>query len=348
MPPPKTLHADVICDVMQIIRTPLEPIHGAFHFGSSLSLFMSRVQQNGSKDPASLVDAGLPLRVDHHCQASDPIVVDSCVPPQVQQPADDFLTAIQTYHLEFDVENFLGRLPACFVREFGKAVSDYVILRDPNHNEFEVHVVRKSGEIYFGDGWHTLKDVYDIKFGAWVSVCYISPVLFTMRVLSRWCFEVSYPYYDPPLKHLLARSDPHSSIGSSVMNFCAAGGTRQKSLITSYVKDLTLYDIHSGILVLPWQGFGESAFAFVFSDLILVDNGGKQYKCGVKFGLDIGGELACRIAGGWRDLCAFHGLVEADRVKFSVTQFSASNVMYVSLYPRVRVEDYLNMDAVDD
>ncbi|KAK2435967.1 hypothetical protein QL285_020987 [Trifolium repens] len=232
---------------------------------------MSRVQQNGSKDPASLVDAGLPLRVDHHCQASDPIVVDSCVPPQVQQPADDFLTAIQTYHLEFDVENFLGRLPACFVREFGKAVSDYVILRDPNHNEFEVHVVRKS-----------------------------------------------------------------------------AGGTRQKSLITSYVKDLTLYDIHSGILVLPWQGFGESAFAFVFSDLILVDNGGKQYKCGVKFGLDIGGELACRIAGGWRDLCAFHGLVEADRVKFSVTQFSASNVMYVSLYPRVRVEDYLNMDAVDD
>jgi hypothetical protein len=69
---------------------------------------MSRVQQNGSKDPASLVDAGLPLRVDHHCQASDPIVVDSCVPPQVQQPADDFLTAIQTYHLEFDVENVLS------------------------------------------------------------------------------------------------------------------------------------------------------------------------------------------------------------------------------------------------
>jgi hypothetical protein len=144
----------------------------------------------------------------------------------------------------------LGRLPACFVREFGKVVSDYVILRDPNHNEFEVHVVRKSGEIYFGDGWHSLKDVYDIKFGAWVSVCYISPVLFTMRVLSRWCFEVSYPFYDPPLRHLLARSDAHSGIGSSVMNFCAAGTTRQKSLITSYVKDLTIYDIHSGILVI--------------------------------------------------------------------------------------------------
>jgi hypothetical protein len=146
-------------------------------------------------------------------------------------------------------KQLVGRLPACFVREFGKDVSEYVILRDPNHNEFEVQVVKKVNEIYFGDGWHSLKDAYDIKFGAWVSVCYISPVLFTMRVLSRWCFEISYPYYDPPLRHLLARSDPRSGIGSSVMNFCAAGSARQKSLIRSYVKDLTLYDIHSGVLV---------------------------------------------------------------------------------------------------
>jgi hypothetical protein len=100
--------------------------------------------------------------------------------------------------------------------------------------------------------------------------------------------------------------------------------------------------------VLPWQGFGDSAFAFVFSDLILVDNSGKQYKCGVKFGVDVGGELACNVSGGWRDLCAFHGLVEGDRVKFSVAHFSASNVMYVSIYPRVRVEDYLNMGDLDD
>jgi hypothetical protein len=58
--------------------------------------------------------------------------------------------------------------------------------------------------------------------------------------------------------------------------------------------------------------------------------------------------LACNVSGGWRDLCAFHGLVEGDRVKFSVAHFSASNVMYVSIYPRVRVEDYLNMGDLDD
>ncbi|WJX12023.1 hypothetical protein P8452_02563 [Trifolium repens] len=210
---------------------------------------MSRAQHGLSKNYTSLLDAGLPVSTkggDHHCQASEPRMVDPSVPPhvppQVHQPVDDFLTAIQTYHLELDVENLVGRLPACFVPGFA----------------------------------------------------------------------------------------------------------RQKSLIRSYVKDLTLYDIHSGVLVLPWQGFGDSAFAFVFSDLILVDNSGKQYKCGVKFGVDVGGELACNVSGGWRDLCAFHGLVEGDRVKFSVAHFSASNVMYVSIYPRVRVEDYLNMGDLDD
>jgi hypothetical protein len=36
---------------------------------------------------------------------------------------------------------------------------------------------------------------------------------------------------------------------------------------------------------LPWCGFGKSAFAFVFSDLILVDNAGNQYECNVKIGV---------------------------------------------------------------
>jgi hypothetical protein len=144
----------------------------------------------------------------------------------------------------------LGRLPACFVRVYGEALSDYVILRDPNHNEFEVRIVKRWGEMYFGDGWHSLMDVYDIRLGAWVTIVYISPVLLKMMVSTRWCFEVSYPSYDPPLRHLLARSDPRCKIGSSVLNVCSVGSTQPMSLIKSYVKDLTLYDVHSGVLVI--------------------------------------------------------------------------------------------------
>jgi MoaA/NifB/PqqE/SkfB family radical SAM enzyme len=148
-------------------------------------------------------------------------------------------------------------LPAYFVREFGNVLSDYVILRDPNHNEFEVRIVRRSGEMYFGDGWRNLEDAYELYFGGWVTVVYNSPALLTIRVCGRRCLEIVYPSCDPPLRHLLARSDPHCRIGSSVMSICPDGSARPESLIKSYVKDLTLYDVHSVVLVVT------SIFCFI-------------------------------------------------------------------------------------
>jgi hypothetical protein len=47
----------------------------------------------------------------------------------------------------------IGKSPECFVREFGEHITDYDIFQDPNHNEFQVHVINKSMELYFKDGW---------------------------------------------------------------------------------------------------------------------------------------------------------------------------------------------------
>jgi hypothetical protein len=90
---------------------------------------MSHAQHGLSKNSASLLDAGLPVSTkggNHHCQASEPRMVDPSVPPHVpphvHQPVDDFLTAIQTYHLEFDVENvisfpiYIFSFSCCYVR----------------------------------------------------------------------------------------------------------------------------------------------------------------------------------------------------------------------------------------
>jgi hypothetical protein len=60
---------------------------------------------------------------------------------------------------------------------------------------------------------------------------------------------------------------------------------------------------------LPWYEFGQSAFAFVFSDLILTDDGGNQFKCAVKFGVDARGRLSCKVSHGWADFCAMHGVL---------------------------------------
>ncbi|WJX67705.1 hypothetical protein P8452_52151 [Trifolium repens] len=38
-------------------------------------------------------------------------------------PMDEVLALIQSYQMEFDVENAVGRLPGCFAREFGKTIA---------------------------------------------------------------------------------------------------------------------------------------------------------------------------------------------------------------------------------
>jgi hypothetical protein len=49
--------------------------------------------------------------------------------------------------LEFKMQR-IGRPPKCFVREFGDQIESRVMLRDPNHNEFEIHVAKKSRELF--------------------------------------------------------------------------------------------------------------------------------------------------------------------------------------------------------
>jgi hypothetical protein len=99
----------------------------------------------------------------------------------------------------------LGKVPKCFAREFGDVISPYVILRDPNNNEFEVHVIKMSKKLYFDDGWFGLKDFYDIPFGAWVTFTYLDPKNLAIKLATRWGEEVKYPTCKPPLRFMLTR-----------------------------------------------------------------------------------------------------------------------------------------------
>ncbi|CAJ2666803.1 unnamed protein product [Trifolium pratense] len=77
------------------------------------------------------------------------------------------LSGIHTFHMEYDPHSNLGKLPQCFVREFGSLIDTHVMLQDPNGNEFQVRVLKKCNEMYFEQGWLVLRDFYDIWFGAW-------------------------------------------------------------------------------------------------------------------------------------------------------------------------------------
>jgi hypothetical protein len=137
----------------------------------------------------------------------------------------------------------IGRPPKCFAREFGDQIDSHVILRDPNHNEFEIHVTKKSKELYFDDGWFALRDVYDLWFGGWVTFAYVNPKLLTIRLTTRCGTEVEYPTHRPPLRYLLPKIElplPAPSSTHSVSQNC---------FVRSYTKELTFYDMYSGTLV---------------------------------------------------------------------------------------------------
>ncbi|GAU45372.1 hypothetical protein TSUD_89920 [Trifolium subterraneum] len=221
------------------------------------------------------------------------------------------------------------------------------MLRDPNLNELEVHVTRKSNKLYFDKGWSELKHIYDLSFGAWVTFGFVNPKFLTIRIITRWGVEVKYPIHSPPLKRLLDRTDldnsPSPHLLRPSLNICVPSG----SFVRTFVKKITPTDIHYGILVLPWRGFGEFAFAFGYSDLVLVDCLGEHYPCKLTIGVDAEGEYACKVSGGWIDLCTVHGVVEGTRVGFCVTQPARDYVIYVTAYPEMGIRATLSYPLND-
>ncbi|XP_045791435.1 uncharacterized protein LOC123886140 [Trifolium pratense] len=248
----------------------------------------------------------------------------------------EMVSSINTYQMECDPYNVLGRLPQCFVREFGDLIDTHVILQDPNGNEIEVRVLRKCNEMFFEQGWLVLRDFYNLWFGAWLRIRYANPRLLAISLTSRWGIEVPYPLHDPPSKHMLASVGIHSKIGlSTVAGVSSNPVVPPKSFTRSYFKKLTSYDVDSGILILPWYGFGEFAFAFTFSNIVLVDHTGCRYPCSLQFAVDDDGELACKVSGYWMEFCKKHHLMQGDRIRFAVNEPARNYVMYVCVYPQI-------------
>ncbi|GAU39684.1 hypothetical protein TSUD_320970 [Trifolium subterraneum] len=260
---------------------------------------------------------------------------------------DDFVSKLQTFHLEFDAYSPLGRLPRSFVREFGNLIDQYVVLRDPNLNEIEVRVVKRPDGLYFEEGWLELKKTYNIWFGGWVTITYVNPKLLAITLMTRWESEVKYPLHSPPLKLMLARVGNNHEMDSSSSTTFSSGCLYPKWFLRSYFKELTNYDVHSGILILPWYAFGQSAFAYVYSDLVLEDYTGARYQCNLQFGVDADGEFCCKVYGEWIDFCKAHHIQEGQRVRFAVTEPSSNYVLYVCVYPQIGLQTTLSYPLGD-
>lgn len=125
-------------------------------------------------------------------------------------------------------------MPACFAKECGLHIDEYVMLRDPNDNMFEVRLHKKKGKVYLRDGLAELRDVYKIGSRAWVTVTYLESNLMHMRIKDKSGLEVDYPNNNrPPMSKRLIQTEGHMML----------------QFYRTTVHLLTAFDINSGFLV---------------------------------------------------------------------------------------------------
>jgi hypothetical protein len=64
-------------------------------------------------------------------------------------------------------------MPKLFTDDFGSEICRVANLIDSRENQFECLVEKANNSVYFTRGWAALRDFYDIRIGAWLTLLYI-------------------------------------------------------------------------------------------------------------------------------------------------------------------------------
>jgi hypothetical protein len=75
----------------------------------------------------------------------------------------------------------------------------FAVLNDPVFNQVEVVIEQKNGRLCITHGWHKLNKLYDLKWGAVVTIISVQPSRFVVQVKNRYGEEIKYPVHTPPL-----------------------------------------------------------------------------------------------------------------------------------------------------
>ncbi|GAU15352.1 hypothetical protein TSUD_04210 [Trifolium subterraneum] len=240
----------------------------------------------------------------------------------------------KTCYVEFDPMSPRAKLPACFARDVGSFIRGYVILQDPKGNRIQVTLERKDIRIYLARGWSRLRDFYGLGLGGWVTITYMSPLLFYIRVRKLSGQEVSYPERTPPHKLMLLDQSGGVCYGGPVPYFVTP-----TTFSHTLEKVLTSSDIESGFLTLNWSGFCERALPRANTQLTFIDWIGYTWKCHLAIGSYP--RETCRVYGQWSGLCKARNLVEGVTIKLGVTKSRNNTVIHLKPSPFIGVRTTL-------
>ncbi|PNX63724.1 hypothetical protein L195_g053647, partial [Trifolium pratense] len=190
-----------------------------------------------------------------------------------------------TYYLECNVNYGAVKLPRMFAEDFGEELCRVVTLVDARDNHLEVLVDKIDEDVYFTRGWASVKNFYNIKTGAWVVLIYSGFGHFGITIHDRLQFPVLTPTFDPPMRLVIDKLDvlPHFVDNLSEDLHDLSYAHDERFFDVSLEKTLTYFDVSTGYLMLPYDGFGEYAFHQGTTSIKVVDEYGNAWFCSLIF-----------------------------------------------------------------
>ncbi|GAU47041.1 hypothetical protein TSUD_239990 [Trifolium subterraneum] len=172
-------------------------------------------------------------------------------------------------------------LPQMFSSDFGDEIYRFVTLIDSRQNQFKIMVEKVNNNVYFTRGWASIRDFYNIRIGAWLSLMYTGLGQFGLSLHTRFQQLITPPVCDPPMRFVLDKSCvPKNFVGGLPSSIERLSYSHQDSFFHFvHEKALTYYDVSTGLLTLPYDGFGEFVFEEAATSIRLVDECGNLWTC---------------------------------------------------------------------
>ncbi|KAK2427525.1 hypothetical protein QL285_026099 [Trifolium repens] len=163
------------------------------------------------------------------------------------------------YFVEYDVNQGAAVMPKMFSDDFGHELGQIATLVDSNDNRFQCLVEKMNANVYLTRGWTALRDFYNIRIGAWVVLIYAGSSEFGLIVQDRFLQVIPPPLFVPPMRFVIDMTTIPSYFINNVLGAMQNLPCRHDPhfLHLCHDKKLTYYDISTGFLMLPYDGFGQ-------------------------------------------------------------------------------------------
>jgi hypothetical protein len=141
-------------------------------------------------------------------------------------------------------------MPKLFTDDFGSEICRIANLMDSRKISLNVWL-KKLMSVYLTRGWAALRDFYDIRIGAWLTLLYMGSGKFFLGVHDRFQKIMHPPIFVPPMKFVIDLTNVPSYFVNNLPHSLESHtySHDDDAFNLAIEKSLTFYDISTGFLV---------------------------------------------------------------------------------------------------